>query len=112
MFRLPDKLSEKNCVLSQIHEIFTLQQTLIKQYGCFKLALNFEKVGSSVISGSQILSFVNHCSANFSPILDCFIPNFKLKYGDPENMKADCLNTLSFSTYIELNVGHFFWDKR
>ena len=32
-------------------------------------------------------------SANFQPILDRSIPNFKLKYEDSENMKADPVNS-------------------
>ena len=36
-----------------------------------------------------MLAFSSHFSANFQPILHCFIPNFKLKYEDSENMKAD-----------------------
>ena len=41
----------------------------------------FEKVGLAVSSaGPKILAVGSHCSANFQPILDCFIPNLKLKY--------------------------------
>ena len=36
-----------------------------------------------------MLAFGSHCSANFQPVLDCFIPKFKLKYDDSENMKTD-----------------------
>ena len=32
------------------------------------------------------------CSANFQPILDRSIPNFKVKYEDSENIKADPVN--------------------
>ena len=53
-------------------------------------------------AGPKILVFGSHCSANFQPILDCFIPNFKLKYKDSENIKADRVNTVDF------NVGRFF----
>ena len=44
-------------------------------------------------SGPKILAFGSHCSANFQPILDCFIPNFKLTYEDSENIKADRVST-------------------
>ena len=44
----------------------------------------------------EILTFVGHCSANVQPILDCFIPNFKLKYEKSENIKAHCVNTVFF----------------
>ena len=35
----------------------------------------------------EFLTFGSHCSANFQPILDCFIPKFKLEYDDLENIK-------------------------
>ena len=43
-----------------------------------------------------MLDFGSLCSANFKPILDCFVPNFKLKYEDSGNIKADRLNTVVF----------------
>ena len=33
-------------------------------------------------AGSKSLGFSRHSSTNFQPILDCFIPDFKLKYED------------------------------
>ena len=39
--------------------------------------------------GPQILAFGSYSTANFQPILDCFIPNFKLTYQDSENIKKD-----------------------
>ena len=36
---------------------------------------------------------------NCQPILDCFIPNFKLKYEDSENIKADRVNTVVFNLH-------------
>ena len=45
----------------------------------------------------KILAFGSHCSANFQPILDCFVPNFKLKYEDSENIKADRVSTVVFN---------------
>ena len=47
----------------------------------------------------EILIFISHCSANFQPILDRFIPNFKLKYGNSENIKAHCVNTVVFKQH-------------
>ena len=41
-------------------------------------------------AGPKILAFGSHCLANFQPILDCSISNFKIKYKDSENIKADC----------------------
>ena len=59
----------------------------------------FGKIGSSIINEFQNLSFGSHCSANFQPILDCFIPKFKLKYDDLENLKIDCVNTVVFNLH-------------
>ena len=48
-------------------------------------------------SGPKILVFGSHCSANFQPILDCFIPNFKLRYEDSENIKAGRVSAVVFN---------------
>ena len=37
--------------------------------------------------------------ANFQSILDCFIPNFKLKHEVLENRKADCASTVVFNLH-------------
>ena len=63
---------------------------------------------SSAVSG--ILTFVSHCSANFRPMLDCFIPNFKLKYEGLENIKADCVSFRvnyfnNYCLWVELALG-------
>ena len=47
-------------------------------------------------AGPKILAFGSHSSANFQPILDCFISNFKLKCEDSENIKADRVNIVFF----------------
>ena len=57
--------------------------------------------------GLEILAFGIHCSANIQPILDCFIPNFKLKYEDSENMKIDRVNTVVFNLH-QLKQRNFF----
>ena len=57
----------------------------------------FQKIWLSV--HLKILAFDSHCSANFQPILDCFIPNVKLKYEDLENIKADLVSTVVFNLY-------------
>ena len=31
--------------------------------------------------------------------MDCFIPNFKMKYDDSENIKADRVNTAVYTLY-------------
>ena len=48
-------------------------------------------------AGPEILAFGSHCSANFQPTLDCFIPTFKLKYEDSENIKADRVSVVVFN---------------
>ena len=64
--------------------------------------------------GPKILAFGSHCSANFQPILDCFIPNFKLKYEDSENIKADRVSTVVFNLHQikrrALFLGHPVYD--
>ena len=47
--------------------------------------------------GPKISAFGSHSSANFEPILDCCIPNFKLRYEDSENIKADRASTVIFN---------------
>ena len=61
-------------------------------------------------AGPKILDFGSHCSANFQPILDCFIPNFKLKYEDSENIKADRVSTVDFNLHQIKRRACFFWD--
>ena len=48
-----------------------------------------KKTGCLSSTDSEILAFSSHFTANFQPILGCFVPNFKLKYEDSENIKAD-----------------------
>ena len=57
----------------------------------------------------KILAFGNHRSANFETILDCFIPNFKLKYEDSENIKTDRVNTVVFNLR-QIKRRAFLWD--
>ena len=45
-------------------------------------------------AGPKILVFGSHCLANFQPVLDCSVPNFKMKYEDSENIKADSFSTV------------------
>ena len=67
-----------------------------------------KKSGRLSSAGAEILAFVSHCSVNFQPILDCFIPNFKLKYENSENIKADRVNTFVF-ILIKSNIGRCFF---
>ena len=49
----------------------------------------FRKTGRLSLAGPKILAFGSHSTANFQSILDCFIPNFKLKHEDLEKMQTD-----------------------
>ena len=60
-----------------------------------------KKSGRLSSAGAEIQAFVSHCSANFQPTLDCFMPNFKLEYDDSKNIKPDRVNTVVF------NLHHF-----
>ena len=62
-----------------------------------------KKSGRLSLAGAEIQAFVSHCSSNFLPSLDCFIPNFTLKYEDSENIKADRVSTVVFKRRA------FFW---
>ena len=61
-------------------------------------------------AGPKILAFGSHCSVNFQPILDCFIPNFKLKYENSENIKADRVSTVIFNL-SQIKRRAFFGDS-
>ena len=66
-----------------------------------------EKSGRLSSTGSEILGFGSQCSANFQPILNCFIPKFKLKYDDLENIKTDRVNTVVFNSH-HIKQSKFF----
>ena len=83
--------------------------TLIKQCGCFKLVHFSKRSGRWSSVGPEILAFVSHCSANFQQILDYFTPNFKLKYDDSENIKADRVDTIVFNLHQIKHQVLFFW---
>ena len=71
--------------------------------------MHFSK-NSSVIAGPEILVFVSHFSVNFQPIFDCFLPYFKLKYENSENIKADCVNTVVFNLHqMWAFLGHLVY---
>ena len=60
--------------------------------------------------GPEILAFGSHCLVNFQAVLDCFISNFKLKYEESENIKADRVNAVVFNSHQikqgDLLLGH------
>ena len=78
------------------------------QYGCLKLVHFLKKSCRLSSTGSEILTFVSHCSANFQPILDCFIPKFKLEYDDLENRKTDRVNAVVFNSHQIKRLKFFF----
>ena len=78
------------------------------QYDCLKLVHFSKKSGRLLSTGSEILTFDSHCSANFEPILDCFIPKFKLEYDDLENIKADRVNAVVFNVRQIKRLKFFF----
>ena len=70
--------------------------------------MHFSKKSDCLSSaGPEILAFISHCTANFLQILDCFISNFKLKYEDSENTKADCVNVVRFQLTSNQTSGVF-----
>ena len=60
--------------------------------------------------GSEILTFGSNCSAKFQPILDCFIPKFKVEYDDLENITTDRINAVVFNLH-QIKRLKFFRDK-
>ena len=80
------------------------------QYGCLKLVLHSKKLGHLSSKGSENLTFGGHCSANFQPILDCFIPKFKLECDDLENIRTDRVNAVVFKLHqikrLKFFLGH------
>ena len=74
-------------------------------------ALNFcifqKKLGRLSSAGPEILVFVSYFLANFQPILNCFMPNFKLIYEDSENIKANSVKTVVFNVH-QIKCRAFF----
>ena len=62
-------------------------------------ALNRSIFRKILLSVHQPVLKFQHWSANFQPILDCFIPNFKLKYEDSENIEVDRVSTVVLSLH-------------
>ena len=66
-----------------------------------------KKLGCPSSARPKILAFGSHCSMNFQPILDLFIPNFKLTYEDSQNIKADSVNRVVFNL-LQIKHRAFF----
>ena len=70
-----------------------------------------KKSGRLSSMGSEILAFGSHCAEHFLPILHCFIPKFKFKYDDLENIKTDRVNTVVFNLLqIKQSNKHLFYE--
>ena len=80
------------------------------QYGCLKLVHLSKKSGCLSSRGSEVLTFGSHCSANFQPILDCFIPKFKLEYDNSENIKTDHVNAVVLNLH-QIKRLKFFLEQ-
>ena len=80
----------------------------VKTIWLLKLIHFSKKSGRLSSTGSEILTFGSHCSANFQPILDCFIPKFKLEYDNLENIKTDRVNTVVFNLHQTKQSSVFF----
>ena len=78
------------------------------QYGCLKLVHFSKKLGHLSSTNSEILNFGSHYSAKFQPILDCFMPKFKLEYDDLENVKTDHLTAVILNLH-QIKRLKFFW---
>ena len=89
---------------------FYFPVNFVEAIGCLKLIHFSKKSGLLSSSGSEILAFGSQCSANFQSILDCFIPKFKLKYDNLENIKTDGVNTVVFNLHeikqLKIFLGH------
>ena len=70
-----------------------------------------KKSGCVSSTGSEILAFSSQSSANFRLILDYFIPKFKLKYEDLENIKRGHVNAVVFNLH-EIKQLKLFWDTQ
>ena len=67
-----------------------------------------KKSGRLSSTGSEILTFGSHCLVNFQPMLDCFIPKFKLEYDDLENIKTGRVNAVVLNLH-QIKRLKFFW---
>ena len=79
---------------------------LLKQYGCLKLINFSKKFGPLSSTGSEILASVAIARRTCNRFI-CFIPKFKLKYDDLENIKTDRVNTVVFDLH-QIKQSKFF----
>ena len=62
-------------------------------------------------AGPKVLTFGSHCSGKFQPILYFFIPNFKLKYENSENIKTDFVDTVIFNLR-QIKERNILWNTQ
>ena len=67
-----------------------------------------KKSGRLSSTGSKILTFDSHCSANFQPIIDCLSQNFKFNYDNLKNIKTGRVNSVVFNLYQIKQLKFFF----
>ena len=72
------------------------------------LCIFSKKSGRLSSASPDLLAFVSHCSVDFQPILDCSVPNSKLKYKDLENMKVGHVNKVVFN-FNQIKRRAFFF---
>ena len=58
-----------------------------------------KKSGRMSSAGPENLALDSHCSVRSQRILNCFMPNFKLKYEDLDYIKIDRVNTEVFNLH-------------
>ena len=66
-----------------------------------------KRTGRLSLEGTKILAFGSHSLANFQLILDCFVPNFKLKHEDLENIETDCVSIVVLTSHQNQTSGVF-----
>ena len=62
-------------------------------------------------AGSEIVAFGSHWLTSFRPILNCFVPNVKLKYEDSEDIETNREITVVFNLH-HVKQRNCFWDSR
>ena len=85
---------------------------MLKHYGYLKLIHSSKKSGRLSSTGSEILTSGGHCSSNFQPVLNCFVPKFKLEYDNLENIKTVRVTTVLYKILYQIKQSSVFWDIR
>ena len=90
-----------------ISQNFYIPVNFDKAIWLHQISAFFEKSDRLSPAGPEVLAFGSHCacSAKFQPIVDCFMPTFKLKYEDSKNINTDCVDTVVFNLNKETLLG-------